>query len=383
MQLKHTIIPSIGPSITNKEIQLVLEAIETGWYEQMNKYIHQFAQEFSAFAGKKYCLPVSHGTAAVHLAFLGLNIGRGDEVIVPDITWVASAAPLNYVGAKIVFADIDQKNWCISPQAFERSITNKTKAVVVVDLFGNMPDMQEIKRIAQKHRILIIEDAAEAIGAQYHNQPAGSFGKIGVYSFNATKLTIAGQGGMVVTDDKKVFEKMKMFAHHGILKKPNARYYWSHHIGFNYNWTNIQAALALAQLRRLDELLSKRRQIFTWYAERLADIDGIQLNNESRNVKNSYWITVALINKKYKLKKEVIQAECKKYNIDVRPFFYPLSSMPAFAPYCRNKNMRKINPVSYEISPYGICLPSGATLSEKDVDYVCMVLRNILLKRRS
>ena len=168
MSIKGKKIPSAGPSITPHEVRLVYDAIKNGWYENRNKYIDKFTREFSKFIGRKYCLPTSHCTSAIHLALLGLNIGPGDEVIVPDFTWVASAAPIHYVGANIIFADVDRTNWCLSPESFERSITRKTKAVIVVDLYGNMPHMREIVKIARKYNIPIIEDAAESIGAEYH-----------------------------------------------------------------------------------------------------------------------------------------------------------------------------------------------------------------------
>lgn len=378
--MKNKRIPSIGPSITKKEIKLVTDAVRRGWYQEMTLHIDKFVREFELFTNKKYCLPTSHGTAAIHLSLLALNIGPGDEVIVPDISWVASAAPIEYVGAKIVFVDIDPENWCISPDAFEKAITKKTKAVVVVDLFGNMPDMKKICKIATRYNVKIIEDAAEAIGAEYEGKLAGTFGETGVFSFNATKLVISGQGGMLVTDNKEVYEKAKLFSHHGIDKSPGSKYYWSNVIGFNYNWTNIQAALALAQLRRINELVNKRRKIFEWYKERLGTLDGIRLNAEANNVKNTFWISTAIIDKRYSLTKEMIQEEFKKYNIDARPFFYPISMMPPYKKYCKTKNMAKENPVSYEFSKYGICLPSGSNLTESDVDYVSQCFKKIILK---
>ncbi len=371
-------IPSIGPSITQAEIDLVTEAVKDGWYDKRNLHLDQFVKEFSAFTGKRYCLPTSHGTAAIHLALIGLGVGPGDEVIVSDITWVACAAPVAYVGAKVVFADINEGNWCLSPESFEKAITRKTKAVIVVDILGTMPDMGAILAIARKHHIAVIEDAAEAIGAQYKGKPAGSFGDVGIFSFNATKLVIAGQGGAAVTDNRKVFERMKLYAHHGINKKPNARYYWSMALGFNYNWTNIQAALALAQLRRLRELVEKRRKIFRWYKQRLQNLKGVHFLKEVKGVRSTHWITTVMLDQKLGIKKETVERALKKHHIDARPFFYPISSMPPYARYTRGKDMRTINPVSYRISPYGVCLPSGANLTEVEVDYVCRMFKQVL-----
>ncbi len=374
-------IPSAGPSITDKEVQLVTEAVKYGWYENRNMHIDQFIKEFSSYTGMKYCLPTCNCTSAIHLTLLGLNIGPGDEVIVPDITWVASACPIHYVGATPVFADIDKKDWCLSPESFEKSITGKTKAVIVVDLYGTMPRMDEIKKIATKYKIPIIEDAAEAMGAEYKNKKAGTFGDIGVFSFNATKIMIAGHGGILATNNKRIYERAKKLQHHGLVEY-SEKTFWSEEIGFNYLWTNIQAALALAQLRRLNEIVGKKRQAFSWYYERLKDVDGIQLNYEDKNTKSTFWVATAIISKEYGLKKEEILSKLKRYDIDGRPFFYPISSMPAYSEYCRGKDMKKINPASYEISPYGICLPSASTITESDVDYVCNCLKKILFKKR-
>jgi len=375
---KHFRIPSAGPSITDEEIRLVTEAVKYGWYENMNMHIDQFVAEFSAYTGKKYCLPTANCTSAIHLALLGLGIGQGDEVIVPDITWVASAAPVNYVGAQIVFCDIDKNSFCLAPQSFERSITERTKAVVAVGLAGNIPEMDEIRNIANRHNIQIIEDAAESLGARYKGQKAGSLGDVGVFSFNATKIAIAGQGGMIVTDDEGLYDRFKMTAHLGIDKSPDARYYWSNEIGYNYNWTNIQAALALAQLRRIDELVDIKRRIHGWYTEGLEGMDGIQLSQEPADVQSTFWLNTVHVSPEFEMGKEELKERFSNYNIDARPFFYPISSMPPYAQYCTGKDMKQENPVSYEVSPYVICLPSAFSHTEDDIAYVCDSFRKIL-----
>lgn len=374
-------IPSGGPSVTNAEVKLVTEAIKIGWYENRNKHINQFSKEFSDYTGTKYCLPVSHCTAALHLAMLGLGIGPGDEVIVPDVTWVASVAPIAYVGATPVFADIEEKSWCLSPESFEKLITPKTKAVVVVDLYGNMPNMDKILKIAKNKGIYVIEDAAEAMGAEYRGKKAGSFGDISTFSFNATKIIISGQGGMVTTNNKKLFDKIELLYHHGMIPY-NKKAFWSVEIGYNYQWTNIQAALALAQLRRLDELVSKKRQVYEWYKRRLENIPEIRLNTEVVGTKSSFWMINAVLSGKYQIEKENIMEEFRKYSIDTRPFFYPVSSQPAYKKYCNGKNYQKQNIISYQISPYTISLPYSFKLTKTDVDYVCDIFTKILKNNR-
>lgn len=372
-------IPCAGPSITEEEIKLVNEAIKEGWYEKRNMHIDQFIKEFSRYTGIKYCLPVVNCTSALHLAMIALEIGPGDEVIVPDITWIASVAPIHYVGAIPIFADIDKDTWCLSPESFENLITLKTKAVVVVDLFGNMPNMDKILKIAKKHNIYVIEDAAEAMGAEYKGKKAGCFGDISAFSFNATKIIMAGQGGIVATNNKKFYDKCHLFVHHGMVPY-SKKTFWSTEIGFNYQWTNIQAALALAQLRRLDELLAYKKKVFNWYQEKLGHIEGIQLNIEPVDTKTTYWIVNATLSEHFKIKKELLMEELRKYGIDSRPFFYPASSMPAYSKYCVKRNYKKQNPVSYQISPYIISLPSALSLTKPDVDYVCDAFLSILNK---
>lgn len=371
-------ISSTGPSITDTEIKLVTEAVTNGWYENMNKYIDDFIEEFSRYMGIKFCIPTCHGTSALHLAMAGLDIGPGDEVIVPDLTWVASAAPITYVGATPVFADIDPINWCICPDSFKSLITPKTKAVVVVDLAGNMPYMDEILEIALDHGIKVIEDAAESIGATYKNKQAGTFGDVGCYSFNATKLIQSGQGGMVVTNDESIYEKIKLLSHHGIDKNPDSKYYWSTVIGFNYNWSNIQAALALAQFRRIEEFINKKHKIFEWYKKYLAGVDDLKLNNNQSCVRPTYWLMVAIIPEIFGKDKEQLIEEFQEYNIDMRPFFYPISSMPPYQKYFKGNSLQKQNPISYKLSQYGICLPYGTGLIEEDIKYICDALKDIL-----
>lgn len=372
-------IPSAGPSITQAEIKLVTEAVTHGWYENRNMHINQFVKEFSEYTGVKYCYPTANCSSAIHLALLGLGIGPGDEVIVPDITWVASVAPIHYVGATPIFADIKEDSWCLSSESFEKLITLRTKAVIVVDLYGNMPDMDKILSIAKKHKIFVIEDAAEAMGAEYKGKKAGSFGDVSTFSFNATKIMIAGHGGMVATNNKKLYEKFEILAHHGMLPY-NKKTFWSVEIGYNYLWTNIQAALALAQLRRLDELVNKKRKIFSWYEKRLVRVPGIRLNQEPEGTKSTFWIINAHISSKFKVNKEKLMEEFKKFDIDTRPFFYPVSSQPAYRKYVKGKNYRSQNKVSYRISPKIISLPYSLELKESDVEYVCQIFLKILHK---
>jgi perosamine synthetase len=376
MSKKH--ITSAGPSITQAEIDLVTEAIRHGWQDKMSWYIDQFVSEFSHYTGVEFCLPTAHCTDAIHLAMLALDIGPGDEVIVPDLTWVASAAPILYVGATPVFADVDPVSWCITAESLEQRITAKTKAVIVVDLLGNMPEWKEILDLCQQRCIRIIEDAAEGIGATYEGKQAGTFGEVSLFSFNATKLIMSGQGGAFCTDDQELYKKAKLYSHHGIDKALTGKYYWSNVLGYNYNWTNIQAALALAQLRRIDELIAYKKWLFHEYEKGLRSIGGLQLSAAKSNVDPTYWISCAILDPQYGINKEELGKHFARHQIDMRPLFYPVSSMPPFQSYLEGKNMSKENPVAYQLSEYGVCLPNGNNLGEDEVEYVCSTFKAII-----
>ena len=372
--------PSAGPSITETEIQLVLDAVTNGWYENRNYHTELFISEFKEIINRSYVLPVSNCTAALHLSLLALDIKPGDEIIVPDITWIASVAPIIYVGAIPVFVDINKDDWCISIDSIKKSISKKTRAIIVVDLYGNMPDMDELSKIAKENNLFLIEDAAESLGSKYKERPAGSFGEISVFSFNATKLAMAGQGGVFATNDEELYNKAKLYSHHGMIKYTDKTTFWSVVVGYNYQWTNIQAALALAQIRRLDDLVNHRRKIFHWYNERLKNIDGLTLNFENPHVFNTYWVVTVIVDKKYRLKKEDLLRLFSEINIDCRPFFYPASSMPAYYNYSLN-NYNLKNKISYTLSEYGISLPSSANLIENDVEYICHKFIQILFNK--
>jgi perosamine synthetase len=373
-------ISSAGPSITQSEIDLVSEAIREGWQERMSWYIDRFVDEFSSYVGVAHCLPTAHCTDAIHLAMLALDIGPGDEVIVPDLTWVASVSPICYVGATPVFADVDPVSLCITAESLERCITTRTKAVVVVDLLGNMPDWKPILELCKAKRIRIIEDAAEGLGATCDGKNAGTFGEISLFSFNATKLIMSGQGGAFCTNDSELYRKAKLHSHHGIDKSQSGRYYWSTVLGYNYNWTNIQAALALAQLRRINDLIAYKRWLYAEYVKGLSNLDGVNLCGAKDNVCPTYWISTAIVDPSFKRDKENLIVEFAKYQIDMRPLFYPVSSMPPFQKYTMSRDMSKINPVTYAKSKFGICLPNGNNLSAEDVAYVCSVFGDILIK---
>ena len=369
-------IPVAGPWITQKEIDYVTDAATHAWYGNANMYHERFEKAFSHYISTKYAMALPSCTSAIHLSLLSLGIGRGDEVIVPDLTWIATAAPITYVGATPVFADCDEKTWCISSDAFQDCITPRTKTVIPVDLYGNMPEMDAIRDIAHDHGIAIIEDAAEAIGSEYHGKLSGSFGDTGVFSFHGSKTMTTGEGGMLVTDRKDLYECCLALRDHG--RASGEKMFWNAEVGYKYKMSSMQAALGLAQLERIDELVDKKRQIFALYRKNLQFVDGITLNYEAPGTKNSYWMVTAIFDPKYRLQKEDIMHKLKENGIDSRPFFYPLSSQPAYEHTIQAKKAQKKNMVSYRISPLGINLPSGMSTDQEIVAHVCHVLKQVL-----
>jgi perosamine synthetase len=369
-------IPVAGPWITQKEIDYVTDAAAHAWYGNANMYHERFEQAFSHYIGTKYAMALPSCTSAIHLSLLALGIGKGDEVIVPDLTWIATSAPITYVSATPVFADCDEKTWCISSDAFQECITPGTKAVIPVDLYGNMPEMHAIRDIAHDHGIAIIEDAAEAIGSEYHGKRSGSFGDTGVFSFHGSKTMTTGEGGMLVTDRKDLYDRCLTLRDHG--RAPGKKLFWNAEVGYKYKMSSMQAALGLAQLERIDELVERKRQIFSWYRQNLQSTEEITLNCEPPGTKNSYWMVTAIFDPKFGLSKEDIIQMLIEKGIDSRPFFYPLSSQPAYDSLGSASEAAVRNTVSYRISPYGVNLPCGMNLDEEKVKYVCNAVKKVL-----
>ncbi|MFA6190596.1 MAG: DegT/DnrJ/EryC1/StrS family aminotransferase [Candidatus Staskawiczbacteria bacterium] len=370
--MNKKMISITGPSITKKEVSYITKAVKDGWNENHKKYTNLFEKKFAQYIRRKYALATSSCTGALHLAFLVLGLKKGDEVIVPNITWIASVEPLYWMGVRPVFVDIDAETWCINPSDIAKKITKKTKAILVVDLYGGMPEMNKILEIAKKHNLKIIEDAAEAVGSEYKSKKAGSFGDVSCFSFHGSKTLTTGEGGMLLTNSKDTIEKAKYFYDHC---KDQKKLFWNLEIGYKYKMSNFQAACGLAQLERVDELIAKKRKIFSWYKERLSKIQGLKLNAEPENTKNTYWMVTVVFDKKYNINKEKLVENLAKYNIQARPFFYPLSSLPAI-------NCKANTPVSFDISSRSINLPCGQNITEKQVDYICDSLLRILKDKK-
>jgi perosamine synthetase len=369
-------IPVSGPWITEKEVRYVADAAANAWYSKANSYNERFERSFAEYLDVEYAISLPSCTSAIHLSLLALGVGPGDEVIVPDITWIATAAPVSYVGATPVFADIDQDTWCLSAESFKNNITPKTKAVIPVDLYGGSADWDGILSISKDHNVRVIEDAAEAIGTEYKGRKAGSFGDTGVFSFHGSKTLTTGEGGMLVCTSEEIYRRVLFLRDHG--RNPGDKMFYNTEIAYKYKMSSMQAALGVAQLERINELIEKKRQIFDLYKKELSGVEGLRLNYEAEEVKNSYWMITIILDKELGINKDQLMDMMSERNIDCRPFFHPLSSLPAYAYLKRADKAHFQNPTSYLISPYGINLPSGLNMTKEKVRYVCKSLLDIL-----
>ena len=369
-------IPISGPSITQKEIDYVTDAVTNAWYANANVYHQRFEKAFAAYIGRKHAMSLPSCTAGIHLALMALGVGPGDEVVVPEATWIASAAPVSYVGATPVFADIDEATWCLDPASFEKAITSRTKAVIPVDLYGNVADYDAIADVARRHGIAVIEDAAEAVGGEYKGKSAGSFGVAGVFSFHGSKILTTGEGGMLVTDDSHLHQRAMILRDHG--RTPGDTMFFNREIGWKYKMSAMQAALGLAQLERLDELVARKREIFRWYQDALRGVDGIRLNVEPRDSKSIFWMVTVIFDPSLGVTKEKAMSDLAAEGIDTRPFFHPLSSLPAYAGAADVGRARRENSVAYRITPYGVNLPSGLNMTPELVARVAGAVRRVV-----
>lgn len=371
LALSHSkeLILTAGPSISAREISYAADAARHGWNNQWNGYIKRFETSFSDYLGVKHSLTTSSCTGALHIALAALGIGAGDEVIVPDITWVATANAVVYVGATPVFADVDMDSWCMDPASFEALITERTKAVIPVHLYGHPARMDEIAKIARNHGLFIIEDAAPAIGAEWKTQKTGTFGDFATFSFQGAKLAVSGEGGMLVTNDDELYAKAYAIWDQG--REPNT--FWIKQNGLKYKMANIQAALGLGQLERINELIAAKRRIFSWYAEYLTNVPHIKLNYETSGAYSIYWMTSILIDKKMPVTRDQLRSALKERNIDTRPVFPAISQYPHW-PKAQPPQLNALH-----IGNQAINLPSGVCLKQRQVEYICKSLKEILL----
>ncbi len=361
--------PVYQPSLTGNEKKYVNECMESTWISSKGKFINDFEQAFADYINIQYATAVSNGTVAIHLALTALGIGIGDEVIVPTFTYIASANPIVQLGAVPVFVDSLKDTWQMNPLDIRAKITSKTKAIMVVHLYGHPCDMDEIMLIAKEYNLFIIEDCAEAIGSKYKNKYVGSFGDVSTFSFFGNKTITCGEGGMVVTNDTTLYNRLVHYKGQGLAKY---REYWHDVVGFNYRMTNIQAAIGLAQLEQIKTFLVKKRQIAQWYNDSFSNIDQVEFHQECNNVYHSYWMCSILLESPEI--RDDLREKLKSAGVETRPTFYPIHTMPMYsAKYEKHK-------VAEDISLRGINLPSYPALEQVDVEEICNVIKKFYEK---
>lgn len=354
-------IPVYQPTLGEKEKQNVTECLDSTWISSKGKFVKEFERDFSAYIGTKYGTAVNNGTVALHLALLALGIGKGDEVIVPALTYVASVNTIRYTGATPVFVDSLADTWQVDPDDIERKITKNTRAIIPVHLYGYPCDMDRIMEIARKHDLFVIEDCAEAIGSEYKGRKVGTFGDIACFSFFGNKTITTGEGGMVLTNDATLYERSCRLKDQGTAKD---REYWHDIIGYNYRMTNICAAIGAAQLERVEEFIGKKIELAEYYMDRLADTPVIcHKNLDKENIKHTYWMFSILA--KDAEERTALRSHMKTDGIETRPTFYPAHTLPMYS-----EKYQKL-PVAESLGWRGINLPSWPMLTREQLDTIC------------
>lgn len=368
---KRAMIPIASPLIGELELRYVTDALLSGWISSQGKYINQFEEQFASFCGSKYAVAVSNGTVALHLALTALGIGPGDEVIVPALTFIATANAVRHCQANPVFVDVHRGNWNIDPDLIEKAITPRTKAIIPVHLYGQPCDMKRIMEIAERHRLFIIEDAAEAHGAEYRGQRVGSFGHAGCFSFYGNKIITTGEGGMVVINDDVLNKKLHILRDHGMNP---ARRYWHDVVGYNYRMTNLQAAIGVAQMERWDQIIAAKDRIQHYYDTQI-DHNHLEVSRSLSKSRSVCWLyTLILKDGVDKKMRNVLLESLNSFNIESRPIFYPIPAMP---PYFSDKWEQRY-PVANWISNRGFSLPSSVELDEKSLERIIKCLNELL-----
>ncbi len=357
------------PLLDDDELQLVSECIITGWVSSGGPFVNKFEKLMADYCHTKYAVACSSATTALHLSLLAHDIGTGDEVIIPSLTFIATANAVSYTGAKPVFIDSEPLTWNIDPEKINEAITSRTKAIIPVHLYGHPADMDKINNIARENNLIVIEDAAEAQGATYKGKPVGSLSDIAVFSFFGNKIITTGEGGMIVTNSKEIAEKCRILRDHGMSQE---RRYWHEVIGYNYRMTNIQAALGVAQMGKIDRIIKRKKEIAAQYEKHLNGIEGITLPVNLTWASNVYWLYTILVDEVISgLSINEIMNNLKQVKIETRPVFPPVHKQPIYA------NSQEL-PVAESISAKGISLPSSPEIRNQDILLVCNTIKSLM-----
>lgn len=359
-------IPIYQPELNGNEKNYVNECLETTWISSKGRFVGEFEQAFAEYTDIRYSTTVSNGTVALHLALIALGIGPGDEVIVPSLTYIASVNAIAYTGATPVFVDSLESTWQMDPEDVKRKITPNTRAIMAVHLYGHPCDMDALVDLGREHDLFLVEDCAEAFGSLYKGRHVGQFGDIATYSFFGNKTITTGEGGMVVTNDETLHDRVVHFKGQGLAKH---RQYWHDAIGYNYRMTNICAAIGLAQLEQADSFLTRKRQIAQWYKELLADTS-LTFHAETGEVKHSYWMVSVLVNEPSE--RDPLREHLEEAGIETRPLFYPIHTMPMYSQRFQR------HPVAENLGWRGINLPSWPGLLQEQIQFVCNSIKEII-----
>jgi len=370
------LIPVCEPLLLGPELDYAIEALRSGWISSSGRYLSEFEERFSRFSGATYGIATTSGTTALHLALRSLGIGEGDEVILPDFTMIAVLFAVLYVGARPVFVDAEPDTWNLDPAKVEERITPRTKALIAVHTYGHPCEMELLLDICRRHKILLVEDAAEAHGALYRGRPCGGFGVVGCFSFYGNKIITTGEGGMVVTSDPEIAERCRYYRNL-CFSLGGIRDFWHDEIGFNFRMTNVQAALGLGQLERIEEFIARRRSHAAFYTREFGLIDGIQCPVEREGTRNVYWMFGILIDpKKLGMGRDEFSRALEERGIETRPFFRPMHRQKVVED--RVGPQAESYPVSDDLSERGLYLPSGSGLSEEDLKYITDTIKAVL-----
>ncbi|ODT95603.1 MAG: glutamine--scyllo-inositol aminotransferase [Rhodanobacter sp. SCN 67-45] len=357
------------PSITALEIGYANDAASNGWGEHCYDYIHRFEAMFREHLGVEHAIATSSATGALHIGMAAMGISAGDEVVLGDINWIASAAPIIHLGAKPVLVDVLADSWCLDPVAVEAAITPRTKAILAVHLYGNLCELDALREIGQRHGIPVIEDAAEAIGSVWHGHRAGSMGIFGAFSFHGTKTVTTGEGGIFVTNDDALYEKALTLSNHGRTRS-EIRQFWPETIGFKYKMSNLQAAIGCGQMERIKELIAGKRRVFEYYREALRRLP-LHMNPEPAGTTNGYWMPTIVVDDHVPFDRADLLNAFKADHIDGRVFFWPLSSLPSFS-------SNPEHAVSHALSSRAMNLPSYHDMTDEEQDRVIACVSKLL-----
>ena len=354
------------PDLRGREAEYVNDCVESTWISSVGHYITDFEQAFAQVAGTRHVVATNNGTTALHLALTALGVGPGDEVVVPTLTYVATANAVRYCGATPVLADVELDTMNLDPADLERRLTDRTVAVIPVHLYGHPADMTAITQVARRHGIAVVEDAAEAHAATVGGRPVGSLGDVGVFSFFGNKIVTTGEGGAVTTDDDDLAERLRRLRGQGM---DPARRYWFPEVGFNYRMTNVAAAIGVAQLERIGELLARRREIAARYSELLGSVSGLALPGVRPDATRVDWLyTIRVAGLDTEARNHLIELLAED-GVETRPVFYPMHVMPPYA-----SEPPEHFPVAEQLGAEGLSLPTHTLLTDEDVDTVCRTL---------